>query len=79
MHLLSFMGWVWASQVAQWVKNPPLMEMQEMWAPSLGWEDPLEGSMVTHTNIVAWRTLGQRSLAGYSPWGHKESDTTEAT
>ena len=35
--------------------------------------------MATHFSILAWRIHGQRSLAGYSPWGHKESHTTEAT
>ena len=30
-------------------------EMQEMWVPSLGWEDPLEEEMVTHSSILAWR------------------------
>ena len=33
--------------------------------------------MVTHSSILAWKTCGQRSLAGHSPWGHKESDMTE--
>ena len=33
--------------------------------------------MATHSSNRAWRTHGQRSLASYSPWGHKESDTTE--
>ena len=33
--------------------------------------------MATHSDILAWRSHGQRSLAGYSPWGPKESDTTE--
>ena len=33
--------------------------------------------MATHSNILAWRIPGQRSLVGHSPWGHKESDTTE--
>ena len=33
--------------------------------------------MATHCSIFAWSTHGQRSLAGYSPWGHKELDTTE--
>ena len=33
--------------------------------------------MATHSSILAWKSYGQRSLAGYSPWGHKESDTTE--
>ena len=49
-----------------------------MWFPSLDWEDPLEEGMATHCSMPAWRTP-QRSLVGYSPWGHKESDTTEAT
>ena len=31
----------------------------------------------THSGILAWRIHGQRSLAGYSSWGHKESDTTD--
>ena len=44
---------------------------------SLGLEDPLEEGMATHSSILDWRIHGQRSLAGYSPWGHKESDTTE--
>ena len=36
--------------------------------------------MATHSSVLAWRTSqGQRSLAGYSPQDHKESDTTEAT
>jgi len=38
----------------------------------LGWEDPLEKGMVTHSSILAWRNHGQRSLAGYSRWGGKE-------
>ena len=41
----------WASPVAQMVKNPPAM--WETWVQSLGWEDPLEESMVTHSNILA--------------------------
>ena len=40
---------------------------------------PLEQGMATHSRILAWRIHGQRSLAGYSPWGHKESDMTEVT
>ena len=40
--------------------------------------DLLEEGMVTHCSILAWRIpMGQRCLAGYSPWGHKELDTTE--
>ena len=43
----------WASLVAQLVKNLPAM--QETWVQSLGWEDPLEKGMATHSNILAWR------------------------
>ena len=38
--------------VAQTVKNPPTMP--ETWVLSLGWEDPLEKEMATHSNILAW-------------------------
>ena len=58
-----------SSWAAQTVKNN--------WLQSSGWEDPLEKEMATHSSILAWKTHGQRSLAGCSPWGHKESDTTE--
>ena len=40
-----------ASLVAQLVKNPPVM--QETWAWSLGWEDPLEKGKATHSSILA--------------------------
>ena len=42
-----------ASLMAQMVKNPPAM--QETWVQSLGWEDPLEEGMATHSSILAWR------------------------
>ena len=45
----------WASQVAQWVKNPPAM--QETWVRILDWEDTLEESMATRPSILAWRML----------------------
>ena len=31
--------------------------MREMWVQSLGWEDPLEKEMATHSNILAWKIL----------------------
>ena len=43
----------WASLVAQLGKNPPAM--WETWVQSLGWEDPLEEGMATHSSILAWR------------------------
>ena len=114
-----------ASLVAQTVKN--LLTMQATWVPFLGWEDPLEKGMATHSSTLAWKipwteepgrlqSMGsqrvrhdwatslslftfmhwrrkwqpipvflpgeshrQRSLEGYSTWGCKESDMTEAT
>ena len=42
-----------ASLVAQTVKNPSAM--QETWVRSLGWEDPLEEGMASHSNIFAWK------------------------
>ena len=61
--------------MAQTVKNLPAM--QETQVRSLGWGDPLEKEMATHSNILAWRIHGQRSLVGYSPWGHKQPDMTK--
>ena len=52
----------YASLVAQMVMNLPAM--QETWVRSLGWEDPLEEGMTTHSSILAWT---QSSLEGYSP------------
>ena len=45
----------WASLLTQLVKN--LSAMWETWVRSLGWEDPLEKGMVTHSSILAWRIL----------------------
>ena len=45
----------WASLFAQLVKNPPAM--WEIWVQSLGWENPLEKAMATHSSILAWRIL----------------------
>ena len=45
---------IWASLMAQMVKNPPAV--QETWVQSLGWEDPLEEGIATHSSILAWRT-----------------------
>ena len=42
-----------------------------------GREDPLEKGMITHSSILAWRIPWTKGPGCYSPWGHKESDTTE--
>ena len=57
------------------VKNLPAM--WETQVQFLGRENPLNKGMPTHSSILAWETHGQRSLAGYSPGGHKKSDMTE--
>ena len=44
---------IWASPVAQTVKNLPAM--WKTWVRSLGWEDPMEEGMTTHSSILAWR------------------------
>ena len=51
--------------------------MQETRVRSLGREDPLEKAMAPHSSTLAWKIHGRRSLIGYSPWGCKESGTTE--
>ena len=51
-----------------------------MWVRSLGREGALEEGTAIHRSLLAWSECrGQKSLAGYSPWGHKESDMTEVT
>ena len=57
------------------VKNLP--EMRKTSVRPLGQEDPLEKVLVTNTVFSPGESHGQRSLAGYSLWGHKESDTDE--
>ena len=51
---------------------------QETWVWSLGWEDPLEKEMATHSRILAWKIPWMEEPGRlYSPWSCKESDTTE--
>ena len=53
--------------------------MQETWVQSLGWEDPLEEGMATHSSILAWRIPKDRGAwRATVHGGHKESDTTES-
>ena len=51
--ICSFNNYTRAYLVAQTVKN--LSAMWETWVQSLGWEDPLEEGMVTHSSLLAWR------------------------
>ena len=51
--------------------------MQETQVQSLGWEDPLEKEIATHSSILAWEIpWKEESGRLYSPWGGKELDTT---
>ena len=45
--------------------------MQETQVQSLGWEDPLEKEMATHSSILVWEIPWKEEPVGYSPWGHK--------
>ena len=61
-------------------KKSAMQETQEMRVLSLGWKDPLEKEMATHSSILLpGKFHGQRSLVGYSPLGRKELDMTEVT
>ena len=64
-----------ATLVAQTEKSLPAM--RETWVRSLGWEDPLEKEVEPTPVFLPGESHGWRRLGGCSPWGHKESDTTE--
>ena len=51
------------------VKNLPTTET---WVQLLGWKEPLEKGMATHSAFLPGEFHGQRSLASYSPWGDKD-------
>ena len=62
--------------VAQMVKH--LSAMQEIWVQSLGWEYPLEKEMATNPAFLTGISYGLEDPGRlYSPWGHKEWDTTQ--
>ena len=66
----------WASQVAQVVNNhPPMQDTHwfHLWSGKIPWRRKGQPTSV----FWSGESHGQRSLGGYSPWGHKESDTTE--
>ena len=56
------------------VKNPP--GKQETWVRSLGWEDPLEKKMVTHSSILAWENPWTEEPGGLQSMELQESDVT---
>ena len=65
----------WASMVAQMVTNPPAV--QETCIRSLGWEDPLEEDMASHSSILAWSISMDRGAWWATVHGITESDTVE--
>ena len=61
------------------VKNPPsVQETQEMWARSLGWEDPLEKKMATHSSILAWKIPWTEEPGGLQSMGPRRVCHDEA-
>ena len=57
------------------VKDPPAM--RQAWVPSLGWEDPLEEGLATHSSILAWRIPTDRGAWWATSPGVTESDTAK--
>ena len=55
------------------VKNLPAM--QETWVQSLGWEDPLEKGMATHSSILSWRIPWTEEPGGLLSMGSQKSLT----
>ena len=64
---LGFIVFIWASLVAQSVKNLPAV--QETQVQSLGWEDPLEKEMTTHSSILAWKISWTEEPGGLQSMG----------
>ena len=57
--------------MGHWVKNP--LAMQETQVQSLGWEDPMEKGMTTHSSILTWKIPWTEEPGGLHPRGRKES------
>ena len=72
MDILLISWWLGiASLVAQRLKRLPAM--QETWIRSLGWEDPLEKEMATHSNILAWRIPWMEEPGGLQSTGSQRA------
>ena len=70
---------LWASQVMLVVKNPPADAGEVRDAGLIPWLGRSPGGGHGNPVFLPGESHGQKSLVGYSPWGHKESDTTEVT
>ena len=60
---------------AQMVQNLPVIP--ETWVRSLSQEDPLEKAWQPTLVFLSGESHGEKSLVGYNPWGHKESNMTD--
>ena len=82
-NIMLIFKWVWllkrglASLVAQRVKHLPAV--QETWVRSLGWEDPLEKKMATHSSILAWRIPWTEEPGGLESTGSQRVGDDWAT
>ena len=73
-----FLHLYWGSLVAQWERI--WLPMQETWVQFLGWEDPLEKEMATHSSILAWKIPGREEPGGLQSMGSqrvRHSSVTE--
>ena len=59
-----------SSLVSQILNSLPTMQETQVW--SLGWDDPLEKGMATHSSTLAWRIPWTKELVGYILWGHRK-------
>ena len=82
-NIMLIFKWVWllkrglASLVSQRVKHLPAV--QETWVRSLGWEDPLEKKMATHSSILAWRIPWTEEPGGLQSMGSQRVGDDWAT
>ena len=68
---------MWLSH-GSWAKNPPeIQETQKTGVQYLGWDDPLEEEMATHSSILAWRILMDREPGRLQSTDHKGLDTNK--
>ena len=74
-YMASLICGIETSLVAQMVKHLSTVGETRVW--SMGWEDPLEKAMATHSSILAWRIPWTEEPGGLQFMGRKESDTTE--
>ena len=67
----------WTSLVTQMVKNPPVMQETRIW--SLGWKDPLEKRLATHSSIFVWRIPWTEEPGGLQSMGSQKVGHNWAT